>query len=639
MSAPLTNMQMVMNLIKEDLKQNFDRASEEYNKGDYVFFFRDIRPAIEDLAKLILYDCLDERLAEDIISGRKKLILNNKTKQVYWTDQNNGKELKGSGLIWPIEKALLIRNTTRIPRDNKHFQTELGSATATLVRLYNNASEIGSHSGSRTDDIFVVALDCASFLVREFKFLREHELISAETIGFLSTLKKLDLASSEKLKEAEEAHDKTRKELDKAHQDISKTREELESLKKQATKESEESSSIVKSKLQLIESLSQTIEKLEKQLAEERERAHHIEKVSQERHTAGQGSTQLAHHKEQKSYTSIWDPGDEAIEEDDDQMDLIELSKDRSMLITGCAGSGKSIIAMHKAQKIAEEGGDVILLTLTKSLNSFMKLGKRSANYQFYTAAKWEVMGCPKADYIIVDEIQDFNRDQVKRFMDAAKTAYYFFGDSAQSIYKHFDQPTMSIEEISELTGLKPLRLYNNYRLPRNVAKITEDYVGVDVPPYKDKVYKNTSDHLPHVIHSHSLEKEINLIAQILEENRGKKIAILLSNNSEVQTIGEELKRRGLSVRIKCKTSAESDEIYELDFMSPDPMVMTYHSSKGLQFDVVILPEYEGAADDGRRRTLYVAMTRTMEQLYIIYTTDSLRYPLSEVPSRLYLKE
>ena len=73
--------------------------------------------------------------------------------------------------------------------------------------------------------------------------------------------------------------------------------------------------------------------------------------------------------------------------------------------------------------------------------------------------------------------------------------------------------------------------------------------------------------------------------------------------------------------------------------MSPDPMVMTYHSSKGLQFDVVILPEYEGAADDGRRRTLYVAMTRTMEQLYIIYTTDSLRYPLSEVPSRLYLKE
>ena len=41
------------------------------------------------------------------------------------------------------------------------------------------------------------------------------------------------------------------------------------------------------------------------------------------------------------------------------------------------------------------------------------------------------------------------------------------------------------------MTGLTTLHLYNNYRLPRPVAKITQGYVGVDVMPYADKVYRN----------------------------------------------------------------------------------------------------------------------------------------------------
>ena len=65
---------------------------------------------------------------------------------------------------------------------------------------------------------------------------------------------------------------------------------------------------------------------------------------------------------------------------------------------------------------------------------------------------------------------------------------------------------------------------------------------------------------------------------------------------------------------------------------------MTYHSAKGLQFDVVILPMYEGANDNESRKALYVAMTRTMHHLYVLYSTPTIEIPLSDVPTKLYLK-
>jgi superfamily I DNA/RNA helicase len=66
---------------------------------------------------------------------------------------------------------------------------------------------------------------------------------------------------------------------------------------------------------------------------------------------------------------------------------------------------------------------------------------------------------------------------------------------------------------------------------------------------------------------------------------------------------------------------------------------MTYHSAKGLQFDVVILPLFKGMTSDNDRRKLYVAMTRTMGSLYVLYNTPSIPSPLNSVPLELYLKK
>ena len=63
---------------------------------------------------------------------------------------------------------------------------------------------------------------------------------------------------------------------------------------------------------------------------------------------------------------------------------------------------------------------------------------------------------------------------------------------------------------------------------------------------------------------------------------------------------------------------------------------MTYHSAKGLQFETVFLPYIENFSNkDSARKALYVAMTRTYRNLYVMYSTR-LPAPLSQINSTLY---
>ena len=86
------------------------------------------------------------------------------------------------------------------------------------------------------------------------------------------------------------------------------------------------------------------------------------------------------------------------------------------------------------------------------------------------------------------------------------------------------------------------------------------------------------------------------------------------------------------------KHNIEKKTMENLDFYSNLPKLMTYHSAKGLQFDIVILPKYDGTKSIEDRKALYVAMTRTMHELYVMYSTSEIKPPLN-VPTHLYKKE
>ena len=103
--------------------------------------------------------------------------------------------------------------------------------------------------------------------------------------------------------------------------------------------------------------------------------------------------------------------------------------------------------------------------------------------------------------------------------------------------------------------------------------------------------------------------------------------------------MNKQMIERGIRCEFKYNdTDGEKQNVSNLNFNTLVPKIMTYHSAKGLQFDIVILPQYNGASDVESKKALYVAMTRTMRKLYVLYSTPELLSPLKEVPSHLYLK-
>lgn len=329
---------------------------------------------------------------------------------------------------------------------------------------------------------------------------------------------------------------------------------------------------------------------------------------------------------------------------DDDQLDLIEKNLDKSMIIAGCAGTGKSVIAMHKAQQIIDEGGDVILIAYTKSLNRYMRQGKNnSLDHRFYYHWQWKDCGMPKADYIIVDEIQDFDKTEIMQFISSAKKCFFFFGDTAQSIYNAFGKNTLAIDEISKLTGVLVSYLYNNYRLPKPVAKITQGYLGLSedrdkVREYSESLYLSKENTLPIFVECSSKQNQIERIIAIIQNKQYRNVGILVPDNDMILEIMNVFTDTKFACEFKYNAGYNDVNNKDtLNFKTPQPKLMTYHSAKGLQFETVILPYYKGAKNTNERKALYVAMTRTYRNLYILYS-KSLAAPLSDVPNRLFTK-
>lgn len=356
---------------------------------------------------------------------------------------------------------------------------------------------------------------------------------------------------------------------------------------------------------------------------------------------------------------------------DEDQIKVLMATNDKSCLVSGCAGSGKSVLALIKAQRIQKEKGDNYqIIVYTKALCNYMNAGRETLglhnDFYFHEEWRWKkalkryangqafmvylrdadgnkVPNMPKADYVIVDEIQDFTQTEIEEFIAATKKNFFFFGDTAQSIYEGL-KDTMPVNGINRLFSYdkepKNFSLYRNYRLPVPAARIAQ-YVGIDLEAYDERTYKSKETAIPKFIRYSDLNAQIKAIASIIQRGGLTDVGILLPHNEDVRGVSAMLNSYGINHEAKYEDKEDwRSSLNSLNFSTTNPKVMTYHSAKGLQFEAVFLPAISPLSDDANRRiseqkALYVAMTRTYRYLYIMYS-GILPAPLSKVPSSLY---
>lgn len=347
---------------------------------------------------------------------------------------------------------------------------------------------------------------------------------------------------------------------------------------------------------------------------------------------------------------------------DDDQIKVLMETLDKSCIVAGCAGSGKSVLALIKAKRVQKEyGNDYKVIVFTKALCDYMNSGRQELGLtnDFYYHKEWKyqrerrgrymvysrdengnmIPYMPSADYIIVDEIQDFSNDEIKEFLNATHKNFFFFGDTAQSIFDSL-KTTLPVDKISSIVPLnmkvKNWELYRNYRLPLPVARIVQP-VGVDLQPFIESTYKSKETAIPRFLKYNNEETQIKAIHDIIAKNNMTDVAILLPDNDYVKGVYNQLKALGGNYELRYNDRENFKNSQDnLNFDSTNPKVMTYHSAKGLQFETVFLPYIEKfSGNDSDRKALYVAMTRTYRNLYVMYS-NILPSPLNKIDSSLY---
>lgn len=347
-----------------------------------------------------------------------------------------------------------------------------------------------------------------------------------------------------------------------------------------------------------------------------------------------------------------WMVRESDLEKDDYEYRVLHAILDKSCIVSGCAGSGKSVLALIKAQRIQREKSTLRykIIVFTRALCKYMNAGREELDLKAPFTYHWKFSeaGYPKTDYIIVDEIQDFDKEEIQGYISAANKHFFFFGDTAQSIYNGIPKKdgtpkvTMPVNRISSIIpedkDFEIFNLCHNYRLPLPVAKVVQ-FIGIGLPPFNEKIYKSPEKAIPRFVKYNNLEEQIQSIAMMITNKTVSDIGILVPHNEDVKTVHDMLKARGVNHELKYENKKDwHNSIDNLDFTTDNPKVMTYHSAKGLQFETVFLPgisPLNPTRQESEQKALYVAMTRTYRNLYILYN-GSLPFPLSTVPSHLY---
>lgn len=220
---------------------------------------------------------------------------------------------------------------------------------------------------------------------------------------------------------------------------------------------------------------------------------------------------------------------------------------------------------------------------------------------------------------MFIDECQDFNSDEINDFCQHG-TYCWFFGDSFQSIMEFPTHPVQSVEDTAKQLGVHPQNLCINWRLTFENAK-----VGEHIRPESRLSFaciKHGSK--PRLVKSNA---QLDKIIEYISNGNLTDVGILAYYNDQVTQIRDYFQSRGIPVQWKTKDDME------IDFKSTSPKIITWHCAKGLQFNDVFIPccgldEYKQYVQwshepmTEKKSALYVATTRPLENLYLLYTNN-----------------
>ena len=229
--------------------------------------------------------------------------------------------------------------------------------------------------------------------------------------------------------------------------------------------------------------------------------------------------------------------------------------------------------------------------------------------------------------HVVIDEGQDFSPEMLRSLAAAipANGSLTFFGDIAQQIYGH--------RTSWRSAGLKPRRVWefkDNYRNTRQIARVALSLAEMphfpDDPDLVEPTAPTADGPLPALVRRSSEAQERELVvSEGKDRARTGTVAILLRTRSQELMLKQHLPKGATRLHRDLGVWPNG----------PGLFYGTYHASKGLEFDTVLLPFLSDRNWPNRRdinvlgqteaeirdsRLLYVGITRARTDLVLTYT-------------------
>lgn len=346
------------------------------------------------------------------------------------------------------------------------------------------------------------------------------------------------------------------------------------------------------------------------------------------------------------------------------QLRLVEQAVDRiratpdgaAFWVQGGAGSGKTIVLAHIARRLKAEQPElrVVFLTYTHALAGMIRQAVRESGVQAKVSTHLSFLHAQhgSADVILLDEIQDVRRVDLEAVRRRCKHLVVA-GDCEQRIYEVMNTETA----IDEVIRFEKGRLLELFRITKFIVRAVRTVLPSTRLVESD--VRKLRDANAAVVRFDSPRREARwTYDEALAMARPKYPSVILLPNRRAisdfcRELAEDLGIAATGPTIEVKDGnvvdyQEMNEHFEAHRMPiryfgngigklsdadgrPFVFVMTYHSSKGLDFDVVHMPGLISTmqivparalleAPDLDRRLFFVAMTRSRERLVMTYS-------------------
>jgi superfamily I DNA/RNA helicase len=301
---------------------------------------------------------------------------------------------------------------------------------------------------------------------------------------------------------------------------------------------------------------------------------------------------------------------DKEMELDEEQEFVV--SEDQSTLCISGPGSGKTRVLTEKARRVFGTGQSLLCLTFTRSAAREMASrvpGIPAATIHSYCCGlvgwkdEWKYQGLlwrtmmmkdkPKFDWILMDEVQDLNPEEMDVALSLVGGKIFAVGDPYQSIYGFQGALGPMVTVLLHKMGCRKVELHNNYRsCPSIVDKLNRIY-------------------------------DRKLVSRHIKQTGNA--AILCRTNDDVFLVSNYLKDRGVPHTLRL--SVEYADVKEREVLGESNLkVMTIHQAKGLEWDrVVLFGWYPDIDQEEEMRCYYVAVARASQEFHEVFELEEVR--------------